>query len=216
MSHSMRALALAVGVSFVALTGFAQAQAPNPANPPAAAAPAKPDAPRGPWAKMSPEDRAAFFDARIAGLKAGLKLTPDQDKLWPNVETALRDGGKSMATMYEKYGKEARPKDPIEAMRRMSEASILRGETMKKLADAAAPLYGTLSEDQKRRLPHLMRGLGGGMGRHHMGGHFGGGRFGDGPGFDGPRGPRGEGGRGPGMMGDGPDGERGGRHWWNR
>ena len=73
---------------------------------------------------MSPEDRAAIFDARIAGLKAGLKLTPDQDKLWPNVETALRDGGKSMATMYEKYGKEARPKDPIEAMRRMSEASI--------------------------------------------------------------------------------------------
>ena len=37
-----------------------------------------------PWShdheRMSPEDRAAFTDARIAAVKAGLKLTPDQDK----------------------------------------------------------------------------------------------------------------------------------------
>src|ERR1700687_5521928 len=42
-------------------------------------------------ARMSPEDRAALTDARIAAVKAGLKLTPDQEKLWPPVEAAVRD-----------------------------------------------------------------------------------------------------------------------------
>src|SRR5882757_1593452 len=51
-----------------------------------------------PWfhdhVRMNPEDRAAFTDARIAAVKAGLKLTPDQEKLWPPVETAVRDFAK--------------------------------------------------------------------------------------------------------------------------
>src|SRR5467141_5010909 len=44
--------------------------------------------------RMSPEDRAAFTDARIAAVKAGLKLNPDQEKLWPPVEAAVRDFAK--------------------------------------------------------------------------------------------------------------------------
>src|SRR5216684_4272300 len=51
-----------------------------------------------PWShdhvRMNPEDRAAFTDARIAAVKAGLKLTPDQEKLWPPVEAAVRDFAK--------------------------------------------------------------------------------------------------------------------------
>src|SRR5271168_4975572 len=33
--------------------------------------------------RFSPEDRAAFLDARIAALKAGLELNADQEKNWP-------------------------------------------------------------------------------------------------------------------------------------
>ena len=44
--------------------------------------------------RMNPEDRAAFADARIAAVHAGLKLTADQEKLWPPVETAVRDFAK--------------------------------------------------------------------------------------------------------------------------
>src|SRR5579883_488595 len=44
--------------------------------------------------RMSPEDRAAMLDARIAAVHAGLKLTPDQEKLWPPVESAVRDFAK--------------------------------------------------------------------------------------------------------------------------
>ena len=44
--------------------------------------------------RMNPEDRAAFADARIAAVHAGLKLTADQEKLWPPVEAAVRDFAK--------------------------------------------------------------------------------------------------------------------------
>ena len=44
--------------------------------------------------RMSPEDRAAFVDARIAAVHAGLKLNADQEKLWPPVESAVRDFAK--------------------------------------------------------------------------------------------------------------------------
>src|ERR1700744_6115817 len=44
--------------------------------------------------RINPEDRAAFADARIAAVHAGLKLTPDQEKLWPPLEAAVRDFAK--------------------------------------------------------------------------------------------------------------------------
>ena len=47
--------------------------------------------------RATPEDRAALTDARIAALKAGLKLTAEQEKNWPAVETAIRDLAKQRA-----------------------------------------------------------------------------------------------------------------------
>src|ERR1700756_5982749 len=44
--------------------------------------------------RFSAEDRTAFVDARIAAVHAGLKLNADQEKLWPPVETAVRDFAK--------------------------------------------------------------------------------------------------------------------------
>ena len=41
--------------------------------------------------RPNPADISAFTDARIAALKAGLELTPDQAKNWPPFEQALRD-----------------------------------------------------------------------------------------------------------------------------
>ena len=54
--------------------------------------------PRGPHWRPSAEDVSAFTDARVAALHAGLKLTADQEKNWPAVESALRDLGKQALT----------------------------------------------------------------------------------------------------------------------
>jgi hypothetical protein len=46
---------------------------------------------RAHFGRMSPDDRAAYADARIAALKAGLRLSAEQEKFWPQVETTLKD-----------------------------------------------------------------------------------------------------------------------------
>ena len=54
-------------------------------------------------------DHEALLDAGLAGLKAGLKLTSDQDKLWPPFEAAVRDAAKlhmdQMRSMMERMQK---------------------------------------------------------------------------------------------------------------
>jgi zinc resistance-associated protein len=116
----------------------------------------------GRWSALTPEDRAAFADARIAGLHAGLKLNADQEKLWPPVEAALRDMVKLRQQRREAMPD--RPKmsdDAPAALRAMADAASARGEALRKLADAAQPLYASLDEGQKRRAMILARPMGG-------------------------------------------------------
>ena len=62
------------------------------------------------------DDLKAFTDARIAALKAGLQLTPDQEKNWAPFEQALRD----LANVHlqhvearEAGGEQQQPTDPL-------------------------------------------------------------------------------------------------------
>ncbi|VTZ24245.1 conserved hypothetical protein [Methylocella tundrae] len=71
----------------------------------------------------------------------------------------MRAGAKNAADRFEKAHDEPRPADAIAWLRKLSEFDIAKGETLKALADAAAPLYQSLTDDQRRRLPFLMRGV---------------------------------------------------------
>jgi hypothetical protein len=142
------------------LTGSALAQQPaTPANPA--------NANRRP--PMSSEDRAALIDARIAGVKAGLKLTAEQEKLWPPVEAAARDMAKQAQDNRAKRATAQPKENPVERMARMGDEMTQRGTAMTKVATAARPLYASLSDDQKRRLGILMHPAG--MQRGERGGH---------------------------------------------
>src|SRR5262249_62068607 len=44
--------------------------------------------------RPSTEDLRAFGEARLAALKAGLTLTPEQERDWPAFEQAAREFGK--------------------------------------------------------------------------------------------------------------------------
>jgi hypothetical protein len=108
---------------------------------------------------FSPADRAAFLDAGIAALHAGLTLSPEQEKLWPAVETALRTAANDAMARRQKFKDAPAPATFVDRLRRRGETAVARGQNLEAIADAAAPLYATLSEDQKHRLPVLMRGL---------------------------------------------------------
>lgn len=130
--------------------------------------------------RMNPEDRAAFVDARIAAVHAGLKLNADQEKLWPPVEAAVRDFAKlrldrANARMNTGPGDKDgdKPDDPVAHLRQRADDMGASSAALKKIADAADPLYKTLDDGQKRRLAVLTRHrgpLGGGEDgpRHHF------------------------------------------------
>jgi hypothetical protein len=116
--------------------------------------------------RLSPEDRAAMLDARIAAVHAGLKLTPEQEKLWPPVESSVRDLAKlrmdrANARMKAREDAERQdsdtPDDPVARLRQRADDMAATSAALKKIADAADPLYKTLDDGQKRRLALLTR-----------------------------------------------------------
>ena len=145
---------IVVGTTALLLTAssFASAQAPSSASPPE---------------KLSTADRNNLTDMRIDLVKAALQLTPDQEKLWPPVEAAIRaraeDRKARIAKIQETVGRRAdesrveimRNRDPIAFLQRRSAALAERSVDLDKLAEAWQPLYKTLNSEQRQRMAAL-------------------------------------------------------------
>jgi zinc resistance-associated protein len=122
--------------------------------------------------RPSAEDISAFTDARVAALRAGLKLSPAQEKNWPPFEQAYRDMAKLRAErMKARMDERASRADsqqqtdrgnPIERLQKRADAMTARGAALKHLADAAGPLYQSLDDSQKHRFVILSK-----LGHHH-------------------------------------------------
>jgi hypothetical protein len=134
---------LAAGLTavFVSASSLAYAQAPAAMGPMGG----------GP----SPQDLAAITDTRIELVKTALQLTPDQQKLWPPVEDAIRARASArQARLAKLAGSMSSDKDytPIEILRSRADGLVERGNALKKLVDAWQPLYDSLDARQKVRL----------------------------------------------------------------
>jgi len=131
------------------------------------------------------EDLGAFTDARIAALKAGVRLTPDQDKNWPAFEQAYRNLAKLRSDRIAGAAGQTQGADDqsmIDRLQRRAERISQYGAALQDLAKAAKPLYASLDDAQKRRFVTLSRfmaphrhfamgphGMGMMMGPHGMG-----------------------------------------------
>jgi hypothetical protein len=135
--------------------------------------------------RPSAADMAAFTDARIAALKAGLELTPDQAKNWPAFEQAVRDAAQlRIQRMQEREARRQQQgqnaqgnpqgnaqgnapgaaqtqtqRNPFERMAHRADRMAKTSAALKKIADAGAPLYQSLTDDQKVRFKTLGRML---------------------------------------------------------
>jgi zinc resistance-associated protein len=107
--------------------------------------------------QFNAEDLRAFGEARLAALKAGLTLTPEQEKNWPAFEQAARDYGKLRMERFAAMRSGPASDDPVERLRQRATAMSEAGAALKKLADATDPLYKSLDENQKRRFAILNR-----------------------------------------------------------
>ncbi len=109
--------------------------------------------------RLSIADITAFTDARIAALKAGLELTPDQAKNWPPFEQALRDMAQLRIQNIQARlsGEQQTSTTPFDRLERRADNMAKRSAALKKVADAGAPLYQSLNDDQKQRFKMLAR-----------------------------------------------------------
>ncbi len=182
---SLAGLVLAATLASVA---NAQTAAPAPSTvggpmAPGAAAHGMPEAYMRRWLDF----RASMLDAKLAGLKAGLKLNPDQEKLWGPFEAAVRnlaamrtarmqkalEGAAKMESDGEDPDMGAPPLSPLDRLDMMATRMVDVGQALKGVADTAKPLYASLDDEQKRMfgvLSHEMMM----MGRGHRGGDMGG------------------------------------------
>jgi hypothetical protein len=117
-----------------------------------------------PSERLSAADRSTLMDLRIDLVKAALQLTPEQEKYWPAVESAIRSKAEDrrgrIAKIQETVGRRAdesrveimRNRDPIAFLQRRSEALAQRSADYDKLAEAWQPLYKTFSQEQRQRM----------------------------------------------------------------
>ena len=161
MKTGLSAIALATALTLAPFIGGAFAVADDSAQ-------------REEHGRFSPDDRAAFLDARIAALKVGLELNAEQEKNWAPLESAMRDLAKQRAERFAAW-RERRDDNqngdaeinPVDRLARASERLSARAADLQKLAAAAKPLYDSLDDGQKRRFAVLFRGsMGRGQWRH--------------------------------------------------
>jgi zinc resistance-associated protein len=119
--------------------------------------------------RLSAADMAAFADARIAALKAGLQLTPDQAKNWPAFEQALRE--MAQLRMQLRQAREAAsqqgdapsapttPTTPFDRLAKRADNMAKVSAALKHIADTGAPLFTSLDDAQKHRFHMLARML---------------------------------------------------------
>ena len=107
---------------------------------------------------LSPTDLKALTDARVALVKAALQLTPEQEKLWPALEEAIRARSmgrqQRLGALLNRLNQQS-DADLFEQLRKRADNMAQRAAELKKLVDAWQPLWQTLNPDQKRRMEIL-------------------------------------------------------------
>lgn len=168
------ALLLALGASTTLSTPSAFAQAP--ASPPAAPSSTHTSPQAGNAARAQHQQRNVDFgaraEARIAYVKAKLKITSAQESAFDKYAQVIRDNAAAMQKNFDatrgQRGKDVSAVDRVEQRAKFAQQ---RDQQEQQYLSAFRPLYASLSPDQKKVADDLAT-------PHHHFGHFG---RGDGP-----------------------------------
>jgi hypothetical protein len=102
------------------------------------------------------EDARAVLNARLAGLKAVIALSPEQERLWPPVEAAIRDIVRDASGRRNQRIADGPPSDFLAMLGAIADAEMARGRDLRRLVDAVTPLAATLTDAQRRRIPAFL------------------------------------------------------------
>src|SRR5437588_2696277 len=153
-SPMLKTVVIGTTALFLAASSIANAQSSQTSSP------ATPE-------RLNATDRNTLTDMRVDLVKAALQLTPEQEKYWPAVESAIRAGAEDrrarISKIQETVGRRAddsriklmRNRDPIAYLQRRSQALAQRSADLDKLAEAWQPLYNAISQEQRQRMASL-------------------------------------------------------------
>lgn len=119
------------------------------------ASPAFAQQPVPPVSNYSAADARAVLNARLAALKTVIELTPEQEKLWPALETAIRDIS-SNAAQRRQSRENVSPRDFLDILEVTANDEEGRAKDLKRFVAAAKPLVAALTPEQKRRIPSFL------------------------------------------------------------
>ena len=108
-------------------------------------------------------DREMILDAKLAGMKVELKLKPDQEKFWGPFQTAVQRQREGSNCRHAEDDGDARGRMDTCRLSNFldtwSDNLSKAAADMKKVADAAKPLYDSLDDTQKHDFAMLGRML---------------------------------------------------------
>lgn len=165
------ALALVLGATAACTSGYAQAPAPSN-QPPAATAPQQPqqrdrDRMQGRRDFQRRFDFGARAEARIAYVKAELKITPAQQAAFDRYAQVIRDNAAATQKAFQDMRGQRGQNQNVNALDRVEQRAKMaqmRDQQEQAYAAAFRPLYASLSADQKKvaddlAAPHFGRGF---------------------------------------------------------
>ena len=107
-------------------------------------------------------NRETVLDARLAGMKASLGLNADQEKLWGPFESTVKDAAKARVEAMRQMMQtrmQGEQMSPIDRLDALADRLTQGAADIKKIADAAKPLYATLDASQKQKFALLGRDM---------------------------------------------------------
>jgi hypothetical protein len=112
--------------------------------------------------RVASQSSPGELDSGIARFKAALRLTPEQERHWPRVESALRDIARGAD-----QNADGEPRGMLRRIGSRATEMVLSAAAVRRLVSAAQPLMKTLDDEQKGKALHLARAMGfGGVAAH--------------------------------------------------
>jgi hypothetical protein len=99
----------------------------------------------------------AATDTQLKEMKTSLRLNADQEKLWGPFESVVKDGAKARVIALQKEQSDSL--SPMDRLNATADRVAQGTANLKKLAEAAKPLYVSLDDAQKHKFITLGRML---------------------------------------------------------
>jgi hypothetical protein len=106
--------------------------------------------------RVVPNEILGGMERRLGWAKEALQLTPDQEKNWPALQSALSDVVKLLVQRMSDR-RDQPLLSPVERLRRNADHLGSVATALTRLADAEEPLYNSLNDAQKERFARLTR-----------------------------------------------------------